>query len=63
VKDPLARLRKQFDRAYKRLSQTGQADEYGSFEYARVFDEWRQHNCPTDVRAFIIRQANLPAQS
>ncbi len=62
TRDPLQRLRGQFDKAYKRLSRTGQCDEHGGLEYVRVFAAWRESNCPADVRAFIIREANRPPE-
>lgn len=59
TRDPLRRLRHQFDRAYDRLARMGQCDSPGGLEYVRVFAEWRAANCPADVRGFIIRRANI----
>jgi hypothetical protein len=59
LRDPLKRLRLQFDRAYRPLARIGKADSVGSIEYVRVFAEWREANCPTDIRQFIVRRANI----
>lgn len=50
-----------FRRAWGVLARRGACDEAYSQEYERVYREWYAAGCPTPVRQFIRRQANITA--
>ncbi len=51
--------KRQFWRAYDRLSEEGLCDSAGGAEYSRVLDEWRSFGCPMNyLDQFITARAN-----
>lgn len=53
------RTKRQFDRAYRRLAQTGSVDFVGSIQHALLLSAWRKNNCPADVRAFLQKHKGI----
>lgn len=49
----------QFVRAYDRLAECGQADQFGGAESRRVFFDWFEASQPENVVAFILLWANI----